>query len=228
MKRRSFLKSAAGFLPAAGLDPMAFASLPSADAPKESVVIGAGKDRLGETHSRGYSSILFKVLPRETSNGLFVIEHMNLVNGGPPLHKHLHQEEYFYLISGEVRFAVGDQRLTLHRRRLDSWTARHPAYVCGGGGKAKRHADFVFAGREDGGVSAGYGGTASAGAGRRVLQAIRDGTGGAVAFRRLSAAGRGANYCGNIHRRLGVKAVCGLHWCRMNTRAFRHAKGESR
>jgi quercetin dioxygenase-like cupin family protein len=114
MKRRSFLKSAAGFLPAAGLDPMAFTSLPSADAPKESVVIGAGKDRLGETHSRGYSSILFKVLPRETSNGLFVIEHMNLVNGGPPLHKHLYQEEYFYLISGEVRFAVGDQRLTLH------------------------------------------------------------------------------------------------------------------
>jgi quercetin dioxygenase-like cupin family protein len=114
MKRRSFLKSAAAFLPAAGLDPMAFASVPGADAPKEGMVIGAGKDRLGETHSRGYSSILFKVLPRETSNGLFVIEHMNLVNGGPPLHKHPNQEEYFYVISGEVRFAIGDQRLTLH------------------------------------------------------------------------------------------------------------------
>jgi quercetin dioxygenase-like cupin family protein len=114
MKRRDFLKSATAFLPAAGLDPMALARLPGADAPHETMVIGAGKDRLGESHSRGYSSILFKVLPRETSNGLFVIEHMNLVNGGPPLHRHLHQEEYFYVISGEVRFAVGDQRLTLH------------------------------------------------------------------------------------------------------------------
>ena len=119
MRRRSFLKSAA-ILPLAGFDPAVFASSP-ADTPSGQPnviparpnVIPAGKDRLGESHSRGFSSILFKVLPRETSNGLFVIEHMNLVNGGPPLHKHLHQEEYFYVISGEVRFAVGDQRLLL-------------------------------------------------------------------------------------------------------------------
>ncbi|HMG87876.1 MAG TPA: cupin domain-containing protein [Terracidiphilus sp.] len=113
MKRRSFLKSAAALLPAAGLDPMAFASAPGLDALNAGEIVGAGKDRLGEAHSRGYSSILFKVLPRETSNGLFVIEHMNLVNGGPPLHKHPNQEEYFYVISGEVRLAVGDRRLTL-------------------------------------------------------------------------------------------------------------------
>lgn len=36
-----------------------------------------------------------------------------MVDGGPPLHKHPHQEEYFYLISGEVRIALGDQRLVL-------------------------------------------------------------------------------------------------------------------
>jgi quercetin dioxygenase-like cupin family protein len=113
MKRRSFLKSAAALLPVAGFDPAAFTSAPGLKSTTQGEVIGAGKDRLGETHSRGYSSILFKVLPRETSNGLFVIEHMNLVNGGPPLHKHPNQEEYFYLISGEVRFAIGDKRLTL-------------------------------------------------------------------------------------------------------------------
>ena len=113
MKRRSFLKNAAAVFPVVGFDPVAFASLTGSDSTEQGEVVGAGKDRLGEVHSRGYSSILFKVLPRETSNGLFVIEHMNLVNGGPPLHKHLHQEEYFYLISGEVRFAVGDKRLTL-------------------------------------------------------------------------------------------------------------------
>jgi quercetin dioxygenase-like cupin family protein len=112
MKRRSFLKSAAA-LPFAGIDPAAFAG-GSIDAPHDQPgVIPAGRDRLGESHSRGYSSILFKVLPRETSNGLFVIEHMNLINGGPPLHKHPYQEEYFYVIGGEVRFALGNQRLLL-------------------------------------------------------------------------------------------------------------------
>ena len=110
MKRRSFLKSAAALLPAAGFDPLAIAETPH---PTQEHVILAGRDRQGEAHSRGYSSILFKVLPRETSNGLFVLEHMNLVNGGPPMHKHPYQEEYFYVISGEVRFALGDERLVL-------------------------------------------------------------------------------------------------------------------
>jgi len=110
MKRRSFLKSAAAVLPAGVFDPLAIAETP---AQEQGHVIAAGRDRLNETHSRGYSSILFKVLPRETNNGLFVLEHLNLVNGGPPLHMHPDQEEYFYVISGEVRFALGNERLVL-------------------------------------------------------------------------------------------------------------------
>jgi quercetin dioxygenase-like cupin family protein len=113
LKRRSFLKSAAAFLPVAGFDPIAFANTPGTSLLGNAHVVPGGTDCLGETHSRGYSSILFKVLPRETSSGLFVIEHMNLVKGGPPLHMHPHQEEYFYVIEGEVHFAVGDQRLQL-------------------------------------------------------------------------------------------------------------------
>lgn len=117
MKRRSFLKSAAIF-PFAGIDAHTFANQPGFSAGEEPKMIPAGEDRLGEDHSRGFSSILFKVLPRETSNGLFVIEHINMVNGGPPLHKHINQEEYFYVIEGEVRFALGAKRL--HLRAGDS------------------------------------------------------------------------------------------------------------
>jgi quercetin dioxygenase-like cupin family protein len=113
MRRRSFLKSAAALLPAAGFDLNALADTPGVSQSGQAHVVAAGKDCQAEAHSRGYSTILFKVLPRETSNGLFVIEHMNLVKGGPPLHIHPHQEEYFYVIEGEVRFAVGDKRLTL-------------------------------------------------------------------------------------------------------------------
>jgi quercetin dioxygenase-like cupin family protein len=75
--------------------------------------VAAGQDRLGETHSLGFSTILFKVLPRETNNGLFMIEHKNLGHGGPPVHFHLHQDEWFYVMEGEVLFQLGDTRKTL-------------------------------------------------------------------------------------------------------------------
>jgi quercetin dioxygenase-like cupin family protein len=112
MKRRDFLKNAAAAFPAAGLSGFSLAQAASAPAgglhPVE-----AGQDRLGQTHSLGFSTILFKVLPRETSDGLFVIEHKNLGHGGPPVHFHLHQDEWFYVMEGEVLFQVGDKRQTL-------------------------------------------------------------------------------------------------------------------
>jgi quercetin dioxygenase-like cupin family protein len=116
MKRRSFLasgfRSAAAILPTAALADLAFAQAVDS-APKEVHVVGAGIDRLGEHHSRGFSTMLFKALPAETSGGLFVIEHQNLIHGGPPFHYHLSQEEYFYVLEGEVTFQVGDIRRKL-------------------------------------------------------------------------------------------------------------------
>jgi quercetin dioxygenase-like cupin family protein len=116
MKRRSFLasglKSAAAILPTASLADLAFSQAPL-EPPREVHVVGAGIDRLGEHHSRGFSTMLFKALPTETNGGLFVIEHQNLVHGGPPFHYHLYQEEYFYVLEGEVTFQVGGVRKTL-------------------------------------------------------------------------------------------------------------------
>jgi quercetin dioxygenase-like cupin family protein len=42
-----------------------------------------------------------------------VIEHKNLGKGGPPVHFHLHQEEWFYVMEGEVLFQVGESRRQL-------------------------------------------------------------------------------------------------------------------
>jgi len=112
MERRSFLKTAAAAFPAAGLGGFAMGQ---AAAPAAAGVhpVGAGQDRLGETHSLGFSTILFKVLPRETNDGLFVIEHKGLGHGGPPVHIHPHQDEWFYVMEGEVLFQVGSERKTL-------------------------------------------------------------------------------------------------------------------
>jgi quercetin dioxygenase-like cupin family protein len=113
MKRRSFLRGAAAALPAAGFGALALDRLASAQPPEAPHLVDAGQDRLGETHSLGFSTILFKVLPRETAGNLFVIEHNDLGHGGPPVHLHLHQEEWFCVMEGEVLFQVGDMRQTL-------------------------------------------------------------------------------------------------------------------
>ncbi|WP_263351845.1 cupin domain-containing protein [Acidicapsa acidisoli] len=113
MKRRSFLKSAAAFIPTAGLQALALSHGSESPSSDQVHVVTAGQDRLWEAHSRGYSSILFKVLPRETNGGMFIIEHVGLVKGGPPLHLHLHQEEWFYVMEGEVLFQIGDGRKQL-------------------------------------------------------------------------------------------------------------------
>lgn len=113
MKRRSFLKTAAALFPAAGLKSFALDQAAPAPSPDRINVVASGQDRFGETHSRGYSSILFKVMPRETGSGLFIIEHANLVKGGPPLHLHLNQEEWLYVMEGEVLFQIGDSRKQL-------------------------------------------------------------------------------------------------------------------
>ena len=109
MKRRSFLRTAAALLPVAGFE--AFAQAPAIPSP--GALVPAGQDRQREYHSRGTSTILFKVLSEETNCGLFILEHANMTKGGPPLHCHLHQEEWFYVIEGKVLFQVGDSRKEL-------------------------------------------------------------------------------------------------------------------
>lgn len=117
MERRSFLKGVAAAAPAAGLQTFLVNQALGQTSPpvKSSLhVVGAGEDRFGHPHSLGFSSILFKVPTTETTGGMFVIEHTHLMPGGPPLHLHLNQEEWFYLIEGEAVFQVGEQRLQLH------------------------------------------------------------------------------------------------------------------
>lgn len=116
MRRRSFLKTVAAAAPAAGLQNflVTMAHAQASTLPPAVHVVGAGEDCAGHPHSLGFSSILFKVPTTETSGGLFVMEHTHLLPGGPPLHLHLYQEEWFYVMEGEVAFQVGEQRVQLH------------------------------------------------------------------------------------------------------------------
>lgn len=117
--RRSFLKSAASVVPAAALQDViaaaARAQSPAAAPAPELHVVAAGQDRLGAPHTLGFSSLAFKVITSDAGGNLFMIEHRNLMpNTGPALHLHYTQEEWFYVMEGEVALQVGDQRIHLH------------------------------------------------------------------------------------------------------------------
>jgi len=126
MRRRAFLKTASAFAPIAGLpafiEPVfsesrfpeaAVQSQPSVPTPRLHVV-GAEEDLSGHPHSVGFSRILFRIITQQTDGRLFLIEHKNMQPGGPPLHFHLNQEEWFYVVEGELAFQVGEQRFHLH------------------------------------------------------------------------------------------------------------------
>ena len=119
MKRRNFLKSAIAAVPAVLIESghaQSFApasqtsSMPVGQAAQ---VVPAGEDRFGEIHPRGFSFLQFKVCTQETGGGMFVLEHSNLVPGGPPLHLHPEQEEWFYVIGGDFLFQIGEKRMQL-------------------------------------------------------------------------------------------------------------------
>ena len=115
MRRRSFLKSAAAVIPAAGLHDL-LGGFAHAETPTPTPAlhpVGNGEDRSGPPHATAFSAMLFKILPSETAGALFLVEHQHMHAGGPPLHLHLAQEEWFYVIEGRVAFQVGEQRLTL-------------------------------------------------------------------------------------------------------------------
>ena len=112
MKRRRFLQSAAAVFPLSWIERTGWAGM-GADSADPAHVVPAGQDRLGEHHSLGFSTISFKVLPRETAGGLFLIEHTHLLKAGPPLHLHHTQEEYFYVMEGSVLLQVGERRVEL-------------------------------------------------------------------------------------------------------------------
>jgi mannose-6-phosphate isomerase-like protein (cupin superfamily) len=118
MRRRTFLRSAATVVPALGLHNLVLSQeateKPTQPTSADLHIVKAGSDRFEHPHAMGFSSMLFKVMPGETGGGLFVVEHKNLTPGGPVLHLHLKQEEWFYVMEGQIEFQVGEQRFTLH------------------------------------------------------------------------------------------------------------------
>jgi quercetin dioxygenase-like cupin family protein len=80
----------------------------------KSQVVAAGQDRTGTPVAMGFSTLDFKVSGQQTNGGLFIMEHVGLGKGGGPVrHLHHEQEEWFYVLEGEVVAEVGGKRFRL-------------------------------------------------------------------------------------------------------------------
>lgn len=116
MKRNSFLKfcTAAGILM---LSPF------SANARKKRIQKGifveAGKDRNDNPFTRQPGDIIFnKVSSSDTDGDLYIFDTTRIKEGGPPLHYHYNQDEWWYVITGEFLIRVGEE--TYHAKPGDS------------------------------------------------------------------------------------------------------------
>ncbi len=79
--------------------------------------VGSGEARFGEHYKmKGVTlnTLDIKISGEDTNGDLAVFEQIGQTpNGGPPLHIHLFQDEWFYVIEGEYLFQVGEERKEL-------------------------------------------------------------------------------------------------------------------
>ncbi|MBN2395363.1 MAG: cupin domain-containing protein [Candidatus Atribacteria bacterium] len=111
MKRRNFVISALTMIPA-----LVFAKIKSIIPirTKKGFKVNAGEGRFGKHYKmKGVTQNILdiKISGKDTENDSAVFEQTGLSpNGGPPLHIHPFQDEWFYVIEGEYLFQVGDDK----------------------------------------------------------------------------------------------------------------------
>ncbi len=113
LPRRSFLQAVAALLPASLLPRTLRADDPAA--PPTTKPIHRDQDRyLPAARVIPNGTSTFKVSSKDCRNDFFAMEHHHTAKGGPPLHLHHVEDEWFYVMEGEYRVKVGDTLYSLH------------------------------------------------------------------------------------------------------------------
>ncbi len=75
--------------------------------------VDSGEDRAGKSISLFEGdTFTCKVASKDTDGDIYVFESTRVKKGGPSLHYHFDQDEWWYILSGEFLFKVGDQTFT--------------------------------------------------------------------------------------------------------------------
>jgi mannose-6-phosphate isomerase-like protein (cupin superfamily) len=114
MKRRNFLKLAAAATVLAARARGAGTIAPGQERADAGFRVEAQKDRYGEELLVMGGRFDLKVSSRDTDGDLCIYDTIRSQKGGPALHRHYFQDEWFYVIRGEFIVQVGDSTLGLH------------------------------------------------------------------------------------------------------------------
>jgi quercetin 2,3-dioxygenase len=111
MKRRNFITASAATLPLLALGH----ELPTPSTrTTKGFVVKANQSRFEEkTLINGSSPNNIKIASKDNDGALSVFEYIGNEKGGPPLHIHPHQDEIFFIVSGDYLFQVGSERYQL-------------------------------------------------------------------------------------------------------------------
>src|SRR5688572_21867142 len=73
-------------------------------------MVKAGKDRFGKSMKPFVGDEFFcKVATWDTDGDLYIFESTRQKEGGPPLHFHYEQDEWWYILQGEFLVKVGEE-----------------------------------------------------------------------------------------------------------------------
>jgi quercetin dioxygenase-like cupin family protein len=79
--------------------------------PRTPIVLAPGQMRTAEPFNIGGEQGLSKLSGDDTGGNVAVFVFKALPMMGPPLHVHARHDEWFYILSGEITFQIGDQRI---------------------------------------------------------------------------------------------------------------------
>ena len=114
MNRRHFLKLSLAATPLALRSGAAEFGPSSADRSVKGLRVGANADRFGEELLIMGGRFDLKVSAKDTGGELCLYDTTRQSKGGPALHLHHFQDEWFYVIRGEFIVRVGDETMSLH------------------------------------------------------------------------------------------------------------------
>jgi quercetin dioxygenase-like cupin family protein len=114
MNRRHFLKLPLGAAALTVLARAADSPLAAAPRPAAGFRVAASHDRRGEELLILGGRFDLKVSGRDTGGDLCIYDTVREEKGGPALHRHHHQDEWFYVVRGEFIVRVGSDTMSLH------------------------------------------------------------------------------------------------------------------
>ncbi len=77
------------------------------------ILVSAGKDRYNKPINLFEGDTFYtKVSTKDSDGDLYIFESTRERKGGPPLHYHYEQDEWWYILEGEFLFKVGEEMFT--------------------------------------------------------------------------------------------------------------------